>query len=322
MNKHIFVTGGNGFIGSRVIHFLIEKGYQPILLLRPSSKTGRIAHLDYQTVIGDILDYSSLLKGMEQCEGVIHLASLSNWNDIASPLMAKIVIEGSKNLLKAAEEMGNLRMVYVSSSTAINGSDEPVIQNEEAKFTLDKKNYAYAWAKHQVEEICKNKARMGHPIIIVNPTEVYGPHDDNFITCGNLRDFAISNPVLVCSGGTSIVHVDDVAKGIVEAFEKGNSGERYILGGENYSVTRLAEETLFLLGQKKRIFKLHNRLILLLAFLGKTCRIPIPFNPHMIPYAVKYWYFDNSKAKKELGLTFRCGRDVLQETLEWMQKVK
>ena len=78
----------------------------------------------------------------------------------------------------------------------------------------------------------------------MNPVEVYGPKDEAMVTAGNLIDFAQSNPVLVCNGGTSVVFVDDVALGIIRALEKGRSGERYILGGDNLTVRELAELSL------------------------------------------------------------------------------
>src|SRR5690554_6078713 len=115
----IFVTGGAGFVGSRVVNALLNQGYEVRCLLRKTSNTRRIDGLNYERVEGDITDPQSLIRGMEGCSGVIHLASLSNWKDIHSPKMPLVVIEGSKNVINAAKANGNLPMVYVSSSTAI-----------------------------------------------------------------------------------------------------------------------------------------------------------------------------------------------------------
>jgi dihydroflavonol-4-reductase len=316
----IFVTGGNGFVGSRVVHELIEQGHQVRALLRPTSSTKRIAHLTYEKLQGDILDEAALLQGMNGCDGVIHLASLSNWNEINSPKMPEVVIEGSKKVFAAAQKQGNIKVVYVSSSTAINGTDLPVVQNEKARFELGKK-FSYALAKNKVEEIATELASQGQKIIIVNPAEVYGPHDDQEITCGNLKDFAKSNPIFVCSGGTSVVHVDDVAKGIVAALEKGRVGERYFLGGENLTIKELASLTVSLLHKRKTILNVNNKLLRLAANVGKRLKIPLPFNPHVIPYATKYWFFENHKAKEELGISFRSAEETLRDALAWMEKV-
>jgi dihydroflavonol-4-reductase len=301
----IFVTGGNGFIGSRVVQRLVEKGYRVRVLLRSTSFIQRIAHLPIEKWYGDILDEDSLVRGMQGCSGVIHLASLSNWNEINSPKMARIVIEGSQNVFSAALKQNNSKVVYVSSSTAINGTVTPIMQNENALFTLEKQRFSYAWAKNQVEKICLERVNKGQKITIVNPAEVYGPQDDQQVTCGNLKDLATSNPVFVCSGGTSIVHVDDVAQGIVAALEKGAVGERYFLGGENLTIKELAKLTLSLLNRDKKIISVNNKILLFLARIGKRVPYLMPFNPHVIPYATRYWFFNNQKAKELLGVTFR-----------------
>ena len=319
--QKIFVTGGNGFIGSRVVSHLIEQGYAVRCLLRPTSKTERIDDLDVERMMGDIRDIASLERGMRGCDGVIHLASLSNWDDIHSPLMHEVVVGGSQNVLQAAQTCGNLRTVFVSSVVAINGTKEPHIQNENSPFELNnKQDYSYAFAKREVEQHCREAVREGLPVVIVNPAEVYGAHDKDLITAGNLVDFAKSNPILVPNGGTSVVHVDDVAAGIIAAFRAGRPGERYILGGDNLTIREVATLTIELLGQKKKIITVPNLIISWLAKLGHTLHLPLPFNPAVIPYAVRYWLMDNTKARSELGVNFRSAHDTLAPTLHWLRE--
>lgn len=317
----IFVTGGAGFIGSRVVKMLLEQGYEVRCLLRNTTNTRRIDGLNYEKFIGDITDPKSLEEGMKGCTGVIHLASLSNWKDIKSSKMPLVVIEGSKNVIEAAKKNGNLKMVYVSSSTAIDGTDDLRILNEDSPLTLPNNNhYIYAHAKKQVEEYCKQEAKNGFPVVIVNPTEVYGPYDYDKITLGNLIDFATTKTVQLAEGGTSIVYVDDVANGIIASLEKGRPGERYILGGENMEFKDLAALTLEILGIKKPIKKISRKMLMTLAWISKTFGINMGFEPAVIPYAVKYWFVDNSKAKKELGVTFRSPREILDPTLKWAKE--
>jgi dihydroflavonol-4-reductase len=255
MSKHrIFVTGGNGFVGSHVVRQLIQRDYEVVCLLRKSSRTERIDNLPLIRVFGDVRNLESVEQGMKGCEGVIHLASLSSWKDIQSDLMPEVVVKGSQNVLNCAQKLGPIRTVFVSSCTAVNGTDVPSLLHEGSPFTLPKtKTFAYAHAKKKVEEYCFEMSKMGLPVIIVNPAEVYGPHDLDRVTSANLIDFAASNPILVCSGGTGIVHVDDVASGIIRAYEKGIQGERYILSSENLTIRELADITLQILDQKKRL---------------------------------------------------------------------
>lgn len=317
----IFVTGAAGFIGSRVVKFALDAGYEVRCLVRNSTNLRRLEGLNYEPFIGDITSSDSMQEGIKGCTAVIHLASLSNWKDIHSPKMPLVVIEGSRNVLNAARDNGNLPVVYVSSSTAVDGTEEKVILNEDSPLTLSKSNFVYPHAKKQVEGMCKEYAAAGLPVCIVNPTEVYGPQDWEKITCGNLIDFATTKTIQLAEGGTSIVHVDDVAQGILAALEKGKPGERYILGGENMEFKDLAALAMEILGKPAKISMISRKMLLTLAWISKTFKINMGFEPAVIPYAVKYWFVDNSKAKKDLGIEFRSPREILEPTLNWVKEV-
>src|SRR5215210_1636730 len=112
----VFVTGAGGFIGSTVVRSLVAEGHTARCLLLPNTRAERIADVAHEAVTGDVRDLDSVRAGMSGCDAVIHLAGLSNWRDIDSPLMDAVVIEGTRNVLAAARAQGIRRMVYVSSS--------------------------------------------------------------------------------------------------------------------------------------------------------------------------------------------------------------
>jgi len=320
----VFVTGGNGFIGSVVVRSLIAEKHEVSCLLRPTSNVDRIAGLDYQRIEGDVRDAAAVKRGVDGADAVIHLASLSNWNDIDSPLMDEVVEGGTRNVLDAARGQPadrRPRVVFVSSVLAVNGSTEPRTFDETAEWSTPDAKLSYSRSKRAAEGMCRKAfTDDGVPVVIVNPSEVYGPNDTALITACNLVDFAKSSPVLVCNGGTSVVYVDDVAMAIVRAMERGKPGERYILGGENLTVRQLAELCLDVLGQKKKIVQVPNGLLKAIAAVGKTLHIPLPFNPHVVPYATRFWFMDSSKAQRELGVSFRPARATLEPTLAWLKE--
>jgi dihydroflavonol-4-reductase len=317
----VLVTGGNGFIGSVVVRTLVAQGHQARCLLRPTSQTERLDGVTYEKAVGDVRDAASVTAALVGCDAVIHLASLSAWDQIDSPLMDEVVEGGTKNILDAAKGKPGTRVVFVSSILAINGSNEPHEFDESSEWTVrNDRRLTYSRSKRRAEQMCREAVTDGVPVVIVNPGEVYGPNDTALITACNLIDFAKSKPVLVCNGGTSVVYVDDVALAIVRALEKGRTGERYILGGENLTVKQLASLCLELLGQRKRIVRVPNGVIKFIAAVGSTLHIPLPFNHHVIPYATKYWFMSNQKAQRELGVSFRSARDTLAPTLDWLKK--
>ena len=316
----VFVTGGNGFIGCAVVRRLVDSGHSVRCLLRPTSKTERIDSLPIERVTGDVCDAASVSAGTDGCDGTIHLAGVSSWNDINSPALTEVVEGGTKNVLAAAARRPGHRVVFVSSATAVNGSEEPQVFNEESEFTINDPQLKYANAKLRAEALCREAYAKGLSVVIVNPAEVYGPFDSGFVTAGNLVDFAKANPVLVCKGGTSVAHVDDVAAGIVAALEKGRPGERYILGGENLTIRELADLCLQLVGRRARIVSIPKSVIRALARIATKLHLPLPFNAGVVPYATRYWFVDSSKAQRDLGVTFRDARETLRPTIAWLKE--
>jgi len=316
----ILVTGANGFIGSVVVRKLVASGRMVRCLVRRTSNTSRIDGLQFERVEGDIRDLSAVQAAVAKCHGVLHLASIVNWTDMSSGEMDEVVAGGTKNVLNAARSAGCKRVVHVSSSLAVCGSEKPQLFGETSRHLARLAGLHYAWAKVEAENLCRQAGNEGLEVVIVNPGEVYGPNDNTLVTAGNLIDFAKSFPVLVCDGGTAVVHVDDVADGIIAALERGRPGERYILGGDNLTIRQIAELTLEILGQKKTILRLPRWFVRGLAWMGRNLRVPLPFNPEVIPYATKYWFMDNSKARRELGVEFRDARETLRPAVLWLRE--
>ena len=315
----VFVTGGNGFIGSRVVRQLHADGHTVRCLVRETSKTHRIDGVPFERHIGDVRDVDSLVAGMQDCDGVIHLASISSWDQIRSPIMRTVVIDGTRHVLEAAKRSGGLRTVFVSTCAAINGTRQPELMNEETPFTLDPKTYIYAGAKHEAEAICAEFAADGLPVITVNPCEVYGPEDEDLITASYLLDALKDWPVMSLHGGTAVAHVEDIAAGIIAALERGRGGERYILGGENLHVRDVMERTLKAGGQQgKFILQLPNGLIKGVIKTLAALRLPTPVIPDLVDYGTLFWFVDCSKAKSELGYTYRPADETIQDVVDWL----
>jgi dihydroflavonol-4-reductase len=289
-------------------------------LLRESSRTHRIEHVPFERQLGDIRDSDGLVKAMEGCDAVIHLASISAWDQIRSPLMRTVVVDGTRNVLEAARRAGGLRTVFVSSLTAVAGTREPIILDESAEFNLPAEPFIYAHAKKEAEALCF-EAFEAHqlPVVIVNPCEVWGPDDDDFITAAYPRDTLRDWPAMTVKGGTALAHVNDIAAGIAATIERGRPGERYILGGENIHAHEITRLVLECAGQKKWILRLPNGLTLALINTLARFRIPTPIHPDLLAHAVLYWFADSSKAEAELGYRYRPARDTIQDVVSWLK---
>lgn len=315
----VFVTGGNGFIGSTVVRKLVGAGHDVRLLLRAASKVDRIVDLRFERALGDVRDLTTVRAGMAGCDCTIHLAAPGGWEGDSATTLATVIENGTRNVLTAAESLPGHRVVHVSSTAAVSASNEPRVFDERTPFNVNDESLKYAHAKHRAELKALEAFRQGVPVVIVNPSEVYGPHDTALGTAGNLVDFAKSTPVMVCTGGTSIVHVDDVATGIIAALERGQPGQRYILGGENLTIRELAQLVLEFIGRDTRIVTVPNGVLRLIARVAVRTKLPVPFNPHAAMYATHYWFVDNKKARRELGVSFRSARRTVAGTIEWLR---
>lgn len=318
--ERTLVIGGTGFIGSRVVRQLVDAGRTVRCLVRKTSRTDRLQGFPIETFEGDLRDFDSLVSASAGCDSIIHLAGISAWDKIDSDEMFPVVVDGTQRVLDAAIQQGVHRLVYVSSAAAMGPSRDVTPRDENAPYLND---YAtgmkYVLAKQEAEKRCLEASDNGLDVVIIRPTEVYGPHDDDLITAGNIIDMLQSSPVLICNGGTSLVHVDDVAAGIALALERGQSGEIYFVGGENLHHRELAQLVLELGELRRKIIVIPKTILHAAATIAKWLRLPFPIAPALVPYATHYWYIDNRKAKSELGLQFRTARETLSETISWLK---
>lgn len=273
-----------GFIGSRVARELIARGCEVRCFLRPSSKTHRLAGLRYEVQPGELADRAALEAGAAGCDAVIHLACASAWSELRSlgPRIESIAVDGTLNVLLAAQQAGVRRFVHVSSAVAVNGSEDPSVFDEASPDEHEGRGLAYSLAKRCAEALVLGYAERGLDAVIACPAEVYGPGEDGLLTAGTLLAILRSHTPIACDGGTSVAHVDDVARGIVAALFRGRPGERYILGGQNLTVPELPRMVLRLAGRKDSVIAVPNHALFALVRLLREAGMPSPISEDVL----------------------------------------
>jgi dihydroflavonol-4-reductase len=289
-------------------------------LVRASSDVRRLEGLDVERVNGDILDAESVRRGMEGCDFAIHLAGISAYKDMHTPRARPTIVDGTRHVFEAALEAGAKRVVYIGSGIVYASHDPERICDETTPFALAGSGLIYAESKHDNERQVDEFVGRGLDVVVAIPMETYGPHDDQFLTTGYLKEAINGWPAMATKGGTMFGHVDDVAEGIVLALEKGGKGERYILGSENGTIEEIIRRMLRIAGRPKRIVVLPTGLTKFALRTLFNLGLPSPEHPTAVDYGTLYAFCRNDKARRELGWSPRSGDEVLADTLRWLRE--
>ncbi|TSA16224.1 NAD-dependent epimerase/dehydratase family protein [bacterium] len=323
----VFVTGSTGFIGTKLVNELVKRGNTVHALTRGTSNKDGLSHERIKLVTGDIQDRTSLQKGMEGCKQVYHLAAYAkNWSRDTS-VFYKQNVEGMRNVFEVAKAAGVKRVVFTSTIVAFGPTPAGVTGNEDMPRITQRYYTEYEETKSIAEKEALQYAASGFPVVIVNPTRVYGPGK---LTEGNSVSLMIDMydrgkvPVLL-NGGNDVgnyVLVDDLVRGHILAMEKGQIGERYILGGENASLKQIFEMVDEVSGKKHFQMNLPPRIAYLYSGFEKKKAEWLGIYPQITPGWVETflqdWVYSTAKAERELGYTIVPLKEGIRMTYEWL----
>lgn len=323
----IFVTGASGFIGERLCEKLAAEGRQVRALVRNPRKAEGLRQANIQLLEGDMTDPERLKPGMEGCRAVFHLAALAGVWHPDPDAFYKVNIQGTLNVLHAAHAAGAGRVV-ITSTAGVMGATRDGREVDENTHPAPELTTEYERSKLEAERQAKEfGAKTGLEVVIVNPSRVYGPGQwsvSNSVT-RMIRLYAAGKWRFIPGDGRSIgnyVYIDDVVKGHLLALEKGRNGERYILGGENYSFNAFFELLAQITGRRHAMFRLPLPLMTAFANLQQLLadqfgRQPLITPPFVQKY-VRHWPLSSRKAETELGYRITPLADGIRQTLNWL----
>jgi len=229
-NQRILVTGATGFLGGRLVEKLVLENHAQVrVIIRNFNKAARIARFPIEMVRGDISNLEDVKAALKDCDIVIHCA----WDygfERDKAEVRKNNLEGLKNILHTSKIQGVKRVVFVSTVAVYSYQKEGNI-TEDISYCNTRE--VYADTKIQCEEIVKSFGQKGLPVVIVQPTVIYGPWSDIWTTfpLRRLKDgyFVLDDGEGLCNA----VYIDDVVHGIVLAAVKAEAiGETFLISGE------------------------------------------------------------------------------------------
>ena len=321
------VTGATGFLGSAITRKLLNRGESVRVMVRESSDKLNLKDLDVEVVRGDLKNQTSLKSACQGCDRLYHVAADYRLWALDPQEMLKANVDGSKNIILAAAEAGMGRMVYCSSVAVLGIDPQPPYGTEDTPVTYSNMIGTYKQSKFLAEESVKELIKeKSLDVVIVNPSTPIGPRDIKPTPTGRMIVEAASGkmPAYVDTG-LNIVHVDDVAEGHLLAMEKGLTGERYILGGENMTLREILSDVAGIVGRKPpKVCVPHNAILPFAALAEGWARITRGREPFAtldgIKMAKKKMFFSVEKAKRELGYSPRPAHKALVDAVEWFKE--
>jgi dihydroflavonol-4-reductase len=320
-----FITGATGFVGSHVARVLAGQGADLRLLVRAGSDTRNLEGLNAERVIGDLRDPASIEQAMAGCDTVFHVAAdYRLW--VRDPdQMYQSNVEGTRAVLDAARKNRVRRVVHTSSVATMGFTSNGHLADEDSPVKLESMIGPYKRSKFMAEQLALKAGASGMDVVVVNPTTPVGEQDIRPTPTGRIVvDFLKKKFPAYVDTGLNLVDVRECARGHLTALEKGKSGERYILGGENLTLKQILDKLAVITGLPSPKVRVPYAMALAAGvvdemvtgrILGKEPRATID----AVRMGRKKMFVSSAKAERDLGWNPSPVDGALRRAVEWFQ---
>jgi dihydroflavonol-4-reductase len=321
----VLITGASGFVGSAVIRALGGRGLALRAMVRPNSSRANLEGVDCEIVEGDMRHTVEVCRALDGVRWLFHVAAdYRLW--ARDPLeIVRANLDGARTVMEAALSRSVERIVYTSSVATLRAAESRTPIDETAPLAEGEGIGAYKESKIAAERLVERLvAERGLPAVIVMPSTPIGPRDIKPTPTGRIIvEAAMGRIPAFVDTGLNLVHVDDVARGHVLAMEKGRTGERYILGGQDVSLREMLASIAELTGRKAPTMNLPRAPLYPLAWAAEAVARATGNEPMLTRDALRmashHMFFTSAKAERELGYRARPYREALVEALNWFR---
>ena len=322
-----FVTGGTGFVGANLVRLLLHRGYDVRALVRSNSCLDNLQSLEVEIVRGDLND-SNLLQHMSGCQVLFHVAAQYSLWQADRELLYRSNVLGTRNILHCARHAGIERTVYTSSVAAIGVGKKGLVVDETYQSPVEKLVGAYKKSKYYAEQEARKAINQGQDIVIVNPSTPIGAFDLKPTPTGEiiLRFLRRKMPFYIDTG-LNLIDVQDVAWGHILALEKGQTGDRYILGHQNLTFKQLLQKLATITELPAPKYSIPYWIPYTAAWIEERILAKLGKKPTIALDGVRMskqkMFYDATKAVTELGLPQSDIDLALIKAVEWfMERMK
>ncbi len=322
----VLLTGATGFLGYHVAKTLNAVGIRPRVLELRDGRQDVLNKLDVHRCAGYLEDASAMRAACFGVHTLLHLAFKVSVGSGPALLeeMQRINIAGTRDLLETAAACGVKRAVVAGSALGVGVNRKPAPLNESTNWAEHGFNLQYANIRRQAELNALAHASSTFAVMTVCPAFTFGPDDPVGAPANKLIETLISGKLrFTLPVGFGALDVRDFASGVVLAAERGRSGERYLLSGENITVNQLLEQAASIAGVRAPRFTpptmLLRVLVGVLELVGFIRGKPAPLTREVLQIIGRYAWYDTTKARTELGWSSRPLGDTLADTIHWLR---
>ncbi len=316
----ILVTGAKGFIGSHVVRSLNKRKIRPRVFVRPGGNRANLEGADIDVFEGDLTDRSAVQQALEDITKVIHVAGYVSPRPSKRQALMESNLTGTTILFDAAQEAGVERIVHLGSVTGLGSSQKPETWQEGTPYNLARSGAGYFQSKHAAEQAVEERVKAGLPVVGLYPTYCLGPNDVYLSSSRFVTEFLKGNIPFVTEGGMGFVDVRDVAEAMVAGLDKGEIGQKYFLGGHNLTFRQFFEVLSKVSGKPVPKMVMPHWLLRVFCMMGETLNDGAIFSRSFYGLMTLYWWYDNGKAERDLGWTFRPLEETLRDSISWLKK--
>lgn len=312
-------------LGTNIVCQLLDRGYEVIGLVHPSSTSTTLDKLPVKKVTGNILESQSFAADVKECDFVIHVAASTALWPSRNKMVCKVNIDGTRNIMKVASEAGIKRFVHVGSASSFAPGTAENPGDETAEYNGWKYKNDYLDSKYKAQKMVLDASNQdSFPGIAVCPTYMIGPYD-SAPTSGRLILSLEQGMVPAYSkGAKSFVHSADVAVAVVNALTKGRIGQAYIAGGENLTYAQFFEKVYGIVGRKFNMKKTPFPFVVIAGFIvsgfSRAIGKPPKLSFGMARMSGMEMNYSSKKAIEELDMPQTSIDTAVKDCLKWLKE--
>jgi nucleoside-diphosphate-sugar epimerase len=319
----VLVTGASGLVGSHTVAALRASGHEVRAFVREPARLARalapLGVAGVESARGDVADRGAVEKALFGCQAVVHAAALVRLDRGSADEVERINVGGARNVLETALEAGLDPVVHVSSLSALFPPAGAVLDVEEP---VKHPRGPYAGSKSRAERIARDLQAAGHPLVVVYPGGVWGPHQPSVGEgIGAVLHFVRLGFIPITPGGMPVIDVRDLASALAATLQPGRGPRRYMAGGHLLHTRELRDLLARLTGRRFWSLRVPGPALGLAGRLGDLAARagwPTGVTREAMSTLARAVPSDDSRLERELGVTLRPVEETLRDTLAWM----